>query len=131
MNLVAKEYVTCRSDLGGALVLSEFTGAYHELHQAFVCNPHDIEGLKQTIVKAIHTPDKDKRRIMRSLRRRVADNDVQRWASRFLEALEAAPLRPSRYEQLARDEEAVDQERYAGEDRREAARLASAREKRA
>ena len=35
MNLVAKEYVTCRHDLGGALVLSEFTGAYHELHQAF------------------------------------------------------------------------------------------------
>ena len=56
MNLVAKEYVTCRHDLGGALVLSEFTGAYHELHQAFVCNPHDIEGLKQTILKAIHTP---------------------------------------------------------------------------
>ena len=27
MNLVAKEYVACRSDLGGALVLSEFTGA--------------------------------------------------------------------------------------------------------
>ncbi|MDQ2757229.1 MAG: trehalose-6-phosphate synthase [Actinomycetota bacterium] len=130
MNLVAKEYVTCRWDLGGALVLSEFTGAYHELHQAFVCNPHDIEGLKQTIVKAIHTPDKDKRRIMRSLRRRVSDNDVQRWASRFLEALESAPLRPVRHDQLARDEEAGDQERYAAEDRREAARLAAARERR-
>ena len=56
MNLVAKEYVTCRHDLGGALVLSEFTGAWHELHQAFVCNPHDIEGLKQTILRAINTP---------------------------------------------------------------------------
>ncbi len=56
MNLVAKEYVTCRHDLGGALVLSEFTGAWHELHQAFACNPHDIEGLKQTILRAINTP---------------------------------------------------------------------------
>ena len=44
MNLVAKEYVACRNDLGGALVLSEFTGAWHELHQAFICNPHDIDG---------------------------------------------------------------------------------------
>lgn len=94
MNLVAKEYVTCRFDLGGALVLSEFTGAWHELHQAFSCNPHDIEGLKQTILRAINTPAPEKRRIMRALRRRVADHDVQRWATRFLAALDAAPGRP-------------------------------------
>ena len=80
MNLVAKEYVTCRHDLGGALVLSEFTGAWHELHQAFVCNPHDIEGLKQTILRAINTPEDEQRRHA-GLRRRVADHDVQRWAS--------------------------------------------------
>jgi trehalose 6-phosphate synthase len=94
MNLVAKEYVTCRHDLGGALVLSEFTGAWHELHQAFACNPHDIEGLKQTILRAINTPAKDKQRIMRALRRRVADHDVQRWAARYLAALDAAPEVP-------------------------------------
>lgn len=95
MNLVAKEYVTCRHDLGGALVLSEFTGAWHELHQSFACNPHDIEGLKQTILLAIKTPEKEKRRIMRALRRRVADHDVQRWAERYLAALDAAPERPA------------------------------------
>jgi trehalose 6-phosphate synthase len=94
MNLVAKEYVTCRFDLGGALVLSEFTGAWHELHQAFSCNPHDIEGLKQTILRAINTPPREKQRIMRALRKRVADHDVQRWAARFLAALDAAPDRP-------------------------------------
>jgi trehalose 6-phosphate synthase len=94
MNLVAKEYVTCRYDNGGALVLSEFAGAFHELHQAFVCNPHDIEGLKQTILRAIHAPEPEKRRLMRAMRRRVADHDVQRWASRFLENLEHAPERP-------------------------------------
>ena len=94
MNLVAKEYVTCRHDLGGALVLSEFTGAWHELHQAFACNPHDIEGLKQAILRAINTPAKDKQRIMRALRRRVADHDVQRWAARYLAALASAPEQP-------------------------------------
>lgn len=94
MNLVAKEYVTCRHDLGGALVLSEFTGAWHELQQAFVCNPHDIEGLKQTMLRAISTDPKDKRRLMRASRRRVAEHDVQRWADRFLTNLEMAPERP-------------------------------------
>lgn len=96
MNLVAKEYVSCRYDLGGALVLSEFTGAWNELRQAFVCNPHDIEGLKQTIMAAIETPKEQRRRRMKALRRRVADHDVQRWASRYLEALALAPNKPER-----------------------------------
>ncbi len=98
MNLVAKEYVSCRPDLGGALVLSEFAGAWNELRQAFVCNPHDIEGLKQTIMSAINAPADQRRRRMKALRRRVADHDVQRWASRYLEAMAVAPNRPERPE---------------------------------
>jgi trehalose 6-phosphate synthase len=96
MNLVAKEYVSCRNDLGGALVLSEFTGAWHELHQAFICNPHDIEGVKQTIMRAINTPEDERRRRMKAMRKRVADHDVQRWASRYLDALASAPSKPHR-----------------------------------
>ena len=119
MNLVAKEYVTSRHDLGGALVLSEFAGAYHELHQAFVCNPHDIEGLKQTILRAIHTPARDKARIMRALRRRVADHDVNRWAQRFLDALAAAPHRPERQERQDRLDLESRVERHEREDRKE------------
>lgn len=53
MNLVAKEYVACRSDLGGALVLSEFTGAADELRQAYLVNPHDLDGVKNVIETAI------------------------------------------------------------------------------
>ena len=94
MNLVAKEYVSCRNDLSGALVLSEFTGAWYELHQAFTCNPHDIEGLKQTIMLAITTPEDERRRRMRAMRRRVAEDDAQRWGGDFLEALASAPLKP-------------------------------------
>ena len=90
MNLVAKEYVACRHDVGGALVLSEFTGAANELHQAYLCNTHDIEGMKQTIVRAATDPPAERRRRMRALRRRVRDHDVQRWAGQFLAALTAA-----------------------------------------
>ena len=87
MNLVAKEYVTCRFDEGGALVLSEFTGAAGELDRAFICNPHDIGGLKSTIRQALDADPRDKRRRMRSMRRKVRENDVRRWADSFLCAL--------------------------------------------
>src|SRR5664280_230258 len=96
MNLIAKEYVACRHDLGGALVLSEFAGAWHELHQAFICNPHDVEGVKQTIMRAITAPEDERRRRMKALRKRVSVHDVQRWATRYLDALATAPARPHR-----------------------------------
>ncbi|WP_420112109.1 alpha,alpha-trehalose-phosphate synthase (UDP-forming) [Pseudactinotalea sp.] len=87
MNLVAKEYVAARGDLDGVLVLSEFAGAADELTQALLVNPHDIEGLKRTILTAIDMPHAERRRRMRALRRKVMDNDVDRWAERFLAAL--------------------------------------------
>jgi trehalose 6-phosphate synthase len=84
MNLVAKEYIAARSDLGGALVLSEFTGAADELHQALQINPHDIDGTKATIMRAVGMEPREGRRRMRSMRRRVLQHDVQRWADDFL-----------------------------------------------
>jgi trehalose 6-phosphate synthase len=90
MNLVAKEYVACRSDLGGALVLSEFTGAAAELRQAYLVNPHDLEGVKDAIEAALNQPVEEGRRRMRALRRQVLAHDVDRWARSFLEALAEA-----------------------------------------
>jgi trehalose 6-phosphate synthase len=87
MNLVAKEYVACRSDLGGALVLSEFTGAAAELRQAFLCNPHDLENVKDQMEAALSQSREDGRRHMRALRRQVLTHDVDRWARAFLDAL--------------------------------------------
>ncbi len=91
MNLVAKEYVACRSDLGGALVLSEFTGAANELHQAYLVNPHDLEGVKDGIEAAINQTPEEGRRRMRALRRQVLIHDVDRWARSFLDALTGEP----------------------------------------
>ena len=87
MNLVAKEYVACRSDLGGALVLSEFTGAAAELQQAYLVNPHDTEGVKDAIEAAINQSAEEGRRRMRALRRQVLVHDVDRWARSFLDGL--------------------------------------------
>jgi alpha,alpha-trehalose-phosphate synthase [UDP-forming] len=94
MNLVAKEYVACRHDETGALVLSEFTGTADELSSAFLINPHDIEGMKDAIMRAVTVSPAEARRRMRAMRRRVAENDVAHWAATFLDALEQAPGRP-------------------------------------
>jgi trehalose-6-phosphate synthase len=93
MNLVAKEFVASRTDEQGALVLSEFTGAADELVGAFLVNPHDIEGLKDAIMRAVTASPQEVRRRMRSMRRRVRENDVAHWAASFLEALKGAPDR--------------------------------------
>jgi trehalose 6-phosphate synthase len=90
MNLVAKEYVACRGDLGGALVLSEFTGAAAELHQAYLVNPHDTERVKDAIEAALNQSAEEGRRRMRALRRQVLAHDVDRWARSFLDALAEA-----------------------------------------
>ncbi|MBK5250036.1 MAG: trehalose-6-phosphate synthase [Actinomycetales bacterium] len=95
MNLVAKEYVAARHDLGGVLVLSEFAGAADELSQALLINPHDIEGLKSAIITAIEMDPREARRRMRGLRKRVMENDVAHWANSFLSVLEAMPQRTS------------------------------------
>ncbi|MCK8608839.1 bifunctional alpha,alpha-trehalose-phosphate synthase (UDP-forming)/trehalose-phosphatase [Agromyces sp. C10] len=87
MNLVAKEYVACRFDDDGVLLLSEFTGASDELRQAILVNPHDIEGLKDAMVEATQMPKRERARRMRALRKRVKDNDVANWSATFLETL--------------------------------------------
>ena len=87
MNLVAKEYVASRVDEDGVLVLSEFAGASDELRQALLINPHDIEGLKDSIMQAVTMPKRDRTRRMRALRKKVLTNDVARWSASFLDAL--------------------------------------------
>lgn len=88
MNLVAKEYVATRADNRGVLVLSEFTGAADELRQAVRVNPHDIAGLKDAIMTAVEMSPSEQGKRMRSLRRRVLENDVNAWSSSFLRALD-------------------------------------------
>ncbi len=87
MNLVAKEYVACRSDLGGALVLSEFTGAAAELTAAYQANPYDMEGVKNAIEAAVNQTRDEGRARMRALRRQVLTHDVEKWAKSFLDTL--------------------------------------------
>jgi trehalose 6-phosphate synthase len=92
MNLVCKEYVACRYDNDGALVLSEFAGAAHELSQAWLVNPYDINGMKAAIVEAASADPKEITRRMKAMRKTVSEHDVDRWATGFLDDLDA--IRP-------------------------------------
>jgi trehalose 6-phosphate synthase len=87
MNLVAKEYVACRTDGDGALVLSEFAGAAAELRQAWLVNPYDLNGMKAALLEASRAEPREIGRRMRAMRKQVMENDVSRWAKSFLDEL--------------------------------------------
>jgi trehalose 6-phosphate synthase len=88
MNLVAKEYVAARSDLRGSLVLSEFAGAAHEFKSAFLCNPHDINSIKDALMRAAEAEPESAAKRMTAMRRHLRRHDVRRWASDFITALQ-------------------------------------------
>ncbi|TDB80329.1 trehalose-6-phosphate synthase [Micromonospora sp. KC721] len=88
MNLVAKEYVAARVDDTGALLLSEFAGAAAELEQAYLVNPHDLEGLKQMLLAALRASPGDTRERMRAMRGHLHRHDIRAWARSYLSALD-------------------------------------------
>ena len=87
MNLVAKEYVACRFDDDGALVLSEFAGAADELRQAYLINPYDINGMKVDDARGLPGRAQGPHPADAGDAPTVADNDVAHWASTFLDEL--------------------------------------------
>jgi trehalose 6-phosphate synthase len=91
MNLVAKEFIASRDDELGVLILSQFTGAARELHEALIINPYHIEQGADALYRALTMPVAEQRERMRSMRSLVRDFNVYRWAGRML--LDAARLR--------------------------------------
>jgi trehalose 6-phosphate synthase/phosphatase len=89
INLVAKEFVACRAEDDGVLVLSEFAGAAPEMSEALVVNPYDVDALAKELYHAIKMPEEEQRFRMGALRARVAANDVGVWTRSFMGALES------------------------------------------
>jgi trehalose 6-phosphate synthase len=87
MNLVAKEFVAERQDDDGVLILSQFTGASHELHDALIVNPYDTEQLADAIRRALEMDVNERRARMKRMRAIVKDNNVYRWAASLISGL--------------------------------------------
>jgi len=87
MNLVAKEYVSTRTDSSGVLMLSQFTGSSRELEDAVMINPYDTEDFSEKIRFAVAMDKKEARLRMQKMRKQVADNNIYRWAGKILSEL--------------------------------------------
>jgi trehalose-6-phosphate synthase len=87
MNLVAKEYVAAREDQDGVLILSEFTGASRELHDALLVNPYDVGQMAEMIRRALEMPSEERHARMQRMRSVVRERNVYRWAAELISEL--------------------------------------------
>jgi len=87
MNLVAKEFVASRGDERGALILSTFAGAAHELTDALLVNPYDVSQMAERIHQALEMPEGEQEVRMERMRRNVREHNVYRWAAHLLSDL--------------------------------------------
>ena len=101
MNLVAKEYVASQDpDDPGVLILSRFAGASQECKAALLVNPYDPGSVAAAIGQALAMPLAERRERHDSLFRILSHNNSQRWADRFVAAVERKPKALSRLEQM-------------------------------
>jgi trehalose 6-phosphate synthase len=84
MNLVAKEFVSARSDHRGVLVLSRSAGASHQLRDAVGVNPGAIDESAAALARALQMPDAEQEQRMRRMRQIVEHFDTYWWADRML-----------------------------------------------
>jgi trehalose 6-phosphate synthase len=87
MNLVAKEFVAARDDRRGALILSTFAGAAHELTDALLVNPYDVSQLAAAIHRALEMPEAEQAERMQRMRHDVRERNIYRWAAHLLSDL--------------------------------------------
>jgi trehalose 6-phosphate synthase len=92
MNLVAKEFVGARADGGGALILSQFTGAARELRDALLVNPYDVDATAAAIHAALDMPPEERIRRMRRMHHAVVEHNIYRWAGLLLGDLSHIPV---------------------------------------
>lgn len=84
MNLVSKEYIACKPNQKGVLILSEMAGAARELGEAIIVNPNNIDEMAEAIRDALEMPEEDQIRCMSAMQERIKRYNVIRWADDFI-----------------------------------------------
>ena len=87
MNLVAKEFAAARTDESGVLILSQFTGASHDLKGTLLINPYSAEDTAAALHAALTMPKTEQHRRMRAMRNSVRDYNVYRWSAELIKTL--------------------------------------------
>ena len=87
MNLVAKEFCAASDSRDTVLILSEFAGAAAQLRGgALLVNPYDLDGVADTIHKALKMAPEERRLRMRKQQRAIREQDIFWWVDAFLQA---------------------------------------------
>jgi trehalose-6-phosphate synthase len=85
LNLIAKEYVACRLDEQGVVVLSEQAGVAAELVSgAVLVDATSANSIAEGLFRSLSMPVEEKRRRMVSMRHVVGWNRLHDWACGFL-----------------------------------------------
>jgi len=96
MNLVAKEFVAAQDPLDpGVLLLSRFAGAAHELPDAVLTNPWDVDGMARDMDRALRMGLEERRQRQERLLLAVSKTTALTWAREFIKTLEACRTRES------------------------------------
>ena len=84
MNLVAKEFVACRAEDSGVLILSVHAGAAEHMPEALLVDPYDISAIAHAMQESLLLGAKDIARRMARLRSEVSTHDVSAWVDGIL-----------------------------------------------
>ncbi len=87
MNLVAKEFISARTDGDGVLLLSQYTGAAREFSEALLVNPFDIDQLADVMYDAFLMPEDERKQRMQRMRMQVESNNIYHWGMRIFEEI--------------------------------------------
>ena len=102
MNLVAKEFIATRDDNKGVLILSTFTGAAHELTDAILVNPYDIDQMANAIYQALEFDESEQAARMSHMRAIVREQNVYRWAANLISDLAEIRVEKPQNSEVAR-----------------------------
>lgn len=95
MNLVAKEYVACRTNSDGVLILSELAGAASEMHEALIINPNNPDQFADALQQALEMDFAEQNSRMTALQKRLSRYTVEKWAMDFIKAMDDTALSPA------------------------------------
>ena len=87
MNLVAKEFISTKSDNSGVLVLSQYTGAAREMPDALLVNPFDVEDLAAAMYAACTMSETEISQRMSRLRDQLTNNNVYSWGAKIFDEI--------------------------------------------
>lgn len=89
MNLNSKEYLACRTDETGVLILSEMAGAAKELGESIIVNPNNRAEVAEAIHQALNMPAPEQAERISIMQKRLKIYNEERWASDFITGLES------------------------------------------